>query len=65
MKLYIQSKTIGSVISSLTIDALKNLPLVSPTEERVKEQLIKHERQLEIIQNIDKLKKELNDLNNF
>ncbi len=65
MKLYIQSKTIGSVISSLTIEALKNLPLVSPTEERVKEQLIKHERQLEIIQNIDKLNKELNDLNNF
>lgn len=65
MKLYIQSKTTGSVIPSLTIGELKNLPLVSPTEERVKEQLTKHERQLEIIQNIDKLKKELNDLNNF
>jgi type I restriction-modification system DNA methylase subunit len=65
MKLYIQSKTIGSVIPSLTIGELKNLPLVSPTEERVKEQLTKHKRQLEIIQNIDKLKKELNNLNNF
>lgn len=65
MKLYIQSKTIGSVIPSLTIGELKNLPLVSPSEERVKEQLVKHERQLEIIKNINKLKKELNDLNNF
>ena len=65
MRLYIQSKTIGSVIPSLTMAELKDLPLIAPTDELIKEQRRKHERQVEIAATIAELQKELGELNNF
>lgn len=65
MRLYVQSKTIGSIIPSLTIAELKDLPLIAPTGELIEEQKRKHERQMEIAATIAELQKELGELNNF
>ena len=65
MRLYVQSKTIGSVIPSLTMAELKNLPLIAPTSELIEEQKRKHERQVEIANRIAVLQEELGELNNF
>jgi len=65
MRLYVQSKTIGSIIPSLTMAELKDLPLVAPTGELIEEQKRKHERQMEIAATIAELQKELGELNNF
>ncbi len=65
MKLYVQSKSTGSVIPSLTMNELKNLPLRKPTKELISEQRAKHARQVEIAQKIEMLERELNELNEF
>lgn len=65
MRLYVQSKTIGSIIPSLTMAELKDLPLIAPTGELIEEQKRKHERQMEIAATIAELQKELGELNNF
>lgn len=65
MRLYVQSKTIGSIIPSLTMAELKDLPLIAPTGELIEEQKRKHERQIEIAATIAELQKELGELNNF
>ena len=65
MKYYIQSMTIGSVIPSLAMSDLKNIPLVSPEKEKVEDQRIKHERQLEITLQLKQLQTELEQLNDF
>ena len=65
MRMYVQSKTIGSVIPSLTMAELKNLPLIAPTDELIEEQKKKHERQVEIASKIAVLQEEIGELNNF
>ncbi len=57
--------TIGSVIPSLAMSDLKNIPLVSPDNEKIETQRIKHERQLEITKQLKKLQTELEQLNDF
>lgn len=65
MKLFIQSKTIGAVIPTLNMSELKDIPLISPTEELVNAQKEKHERQIELTKKIAMLQEELLELNNF
>lgn len=65
MKQYVVSKAYGNVIRSLSMADLKNLPLISPTDEEVRKQKEKHETQIEIYSKIKELEKQLNELNDF
>ena len=65
MKVYLQGQTIGSVIPSLAVSDLKEIPLVSPTKENIEEQKEKHVRQLELTKMLHKITAELDELNVF
>ena len=65
MKNYIQSKTTGSVIPSLTMAELRELPLIAPTPHLVEKQKFRHERQIKLVKQIRKLQKELAEFNDF
>ena len=65
MKNYIQSKTTGSVIPSLTMAELRELPLIAPTPHLVEKQKFRHERQIKLVKQIRELQKELADFNDF
>ena len=65
MKNYIQSKTTGSVIPSLTMAELRELPLIAPTPHLVEKQKFRHERQITLVKQIRKLQKELAEFNDF
>ena len=65
MKNYIQSKTTGSVIPSLTMAELRELPLIAPTPHLVEKQKFRHERQIKLVKQIRELQKELAEFNDF
>ncbi|MBO6069932.1 MAG: N-6 DNA methylase [Succinivibrionaceae bacterium] len=65
MKNYIQSKTTGSVIPSLTMAELRELPLIAPTPHLVEKQRFRHERQIKLVKQIRELQKELAEFNDF
>lgn len=65
MKQYVMSKSSGNVIRSLQVTELKNLPLISPSEDEVRKQKEKHKTQIEICSRIKELEKQLNELNKF
>ena len=65
MKNYIQSKTTGSVIPSLTMAELRELPLIAPTPHLVEKQKFRHERQIKLVKQIRELQKELAEFNEF
>ena len=65
MKNYIQSKTTGSVIPSLTMAELRELPLIAPTPHLVEKQRLSHERQIKLVKQIRELQKELAEFNDF
>ena len=65
MKNYIQSKTTGSVIPSLTMAELRELPLIAPTPHLVEKQRFRHERQIKLVKQIRELQKELAEFNEF
>ncbi len=65
MKNYIQSKTTGSVIPSLTMAELRELPLITPTPHLVEKQRFRHERQIKLVKQIRELQKELAEFNDF
>lgn len=65
MKNYIQSKTTGSVIPSLTMAELRELPLIAPTPHLVEKQKFRHERQIKLVKQISELQKELAEFNDF
>lgn len=65
MKNYIQSKTTGSVIPSLTMAELRELPLFAPTPHLVEKQRFRHERQIKLVKQIRELQKELAEFNDF
>lgn len=65
MKIYLQSQAIGSVIPSLSVADLKDIPLVSPTKELIDEQKRKHERQVELTKQLHEITAELEELNCF
>ena len=65
MKNYIQSKTTGSVIPSLTMAELRELPLIAPTPHLVERQRFRHERQIKLVKQIRELQKELAEFNDF
>ena len=65
MKNYIQSKTTGSVIPSLTMAELRELPLIAPTPHLVERQRFRHERQIKLVKQIRELQKELAEFNEF
>ena len=65
MKNYIQSKTTGSVIPSLTMAELRELPLISPTPHLIEKQKFRHERQIKLVKQIRELQKELAEFNEF
>ena len=65
MKKYIQSKTTGSVIPSLTMAELRELPLIAPTPHLVEKQRFRHERQIKLVKQIRELQKELAEFNDF
>lgn len=65
MKIYLQGQTIGSVIPSLAVSELKEIPLVSPTIELINEQRKKHSRQLELTKRLHEITSELEELNSF
>lgn len=65
MKNYIQSKTTGSVIPSLTMAELRELPLIAPTPHLVEKQKFRHERQIKLVKQIMELQKELAEFNDF
>lgn len=65
MKNYIQSKTTGSVIPSLTMAELRELPLIAPTPHLIEKQKFRHERQIKLVKQIRELQKELAEFNDF
>ena len=65
MKNYIQSKTTGSVIPSLTMAELRELPLIAPTPHLIEKQKFRHERQIKLVKQIRELQKELAEFNEF
>ena len=65
MKNYIQSKTTGSVIPSLTMAELRELPLIAPTPHLIEKQRFRHERQIKLVKQIRELQKELAEFNDF
>ena len=65
MKQYILSRATGTIIPSLTMSVLKNIPLVEPSDEEVQKQLQKHQRQIEIAKQMEALQKEQFELDNF
>ncbi|MDY4993876.1 MAG: N-6 DNA methylase [Succinivibrio sp.] len=62
MQLYIKTFSTGDFIQSLPIDKLKNLLLEIPTAKKQEESSKKLQKQLEIINKIEELKKELLEL---
>ena len=65
MKNYIQSKTTGSVIPSLTMAELRELPLIAPTPHLIEKHKFRHERQIKLVKQIRELQKELAEFNDF
>ncbi len=65
MKNYIQSKTTGSVIPSLTMAELRELPLIAPTPHLIEKQKFRHERQIKLVKQIRELQKELAEFNDL
>ena len=65
MKNYIQSKTTGSVIPSLTMAELRELPLIAPTPHLIEKHKFRHERQIKLVKQIRELQKELAEFNEF